>query len=167
MATGGAVQISRADYLTKVSPDVELANALSSIMRFEPSGFSLNEIATQVEKEALDKAKADIEKSIAQKEAEQPVNVVHDMVLEQLKTANRFTSDVNEQMAALTASFYDTMAQRLGTDAKTLYERHKLNIIHKTQSDTALNQEGFSFGLAQSTVDSGTVGKYRLFEPSS
>ena len=64
-------------------------------------------------------------------------------LLDQFKTANRFTPDVNSAYAKLASAFYMAQSQRLGITPEQMYVKYPLQIQAKTAAgDTVMDQVG-------------------------
>ncbi len=72
--------------------------------------------------------------------ADEAIDVIQNQISDRLGAINRFTPEVNKQYATLTAAFYATMAERLGTDVTTLFARHPLNIVGESVTGEGLTQ---------------------------
>lgn len=102
---------------------------------------------TQAEAEAFGKEsgallKQQAEQVAAVAETQQQVTAVRDEVLDQLRTAKRFTEETNAAYANSVAAFYTTTAERLGMTPDALFKQYPLRIVaeNPAQAGQVLNQ---------------------------
>lgn len=142
-----------------------------------------NELSQAEAKEASSKASADVqakaEEVLAQASqddaARASAEAVRQRVFDELQKAGRFTADVNTAYAALHAAFFATMAQRTGTTAEELFNRHALKVqatspVGEAYRDAglpgAINVEGYHFSKRAGRTDP-SLRVEQVFDTSS
>lgn len=149
LSTGGSVQIPAADILTKIAPDKRLEDAITPHLR-TADGLSLHELETtgQAELEgAITENAARAERAAAQ---QTETDAIRDDFAAQITATRRMTRDAALQNAALPASFYQNIAQRLGISVSEAYEKYKLKVVGEPL--VGLNQpmtQGFQWEFGQ------------------
>jgi hypothetical protein len=136
VATGGTVQMPFSEYVTMVAP--KLGDKLNDHVRAEPDGFSRAEAEEfmQTQSELVKTEAANIAAAAKLSEPfEASSAAVEENIFNQLKTAGRFTDNVNRFYARLTASAFTVNGARVGRTAEQFFDEFGgLNIVADTDS---------------------------------
>lgn len=142
LRTGGDVKIPIGEW-TAYASGSELAQALTPYLKTDPVGMSQFE-AQEFMQNSAEELQAEIAKVVSEGERadafQASADVVKANVAQQLASANRFTSDVNEAYASLMSSFYATNAVRLGVTPEELYAQYPVEIAAQGVEAGALTQ---------------------------
>ena len=133
------VAIPMADVLT-IAPGTELEQILNDNARMRPNASSRVEAqmaAELIQQEADRVLQQAADQTAWQLESEK----VKAQVLGGLDATGRFSADVNEAYATLQANFFSTMAARLGTTPKALFDRYTLTIAGRGPGGQVLNAD--------------------------
>lgn len=133
LASGGAIQIPQAEWVSLIAPDRELADGLNGITRFDADGMSLAEqqaFADEGEQQRLQQ-EAQQEAQQAQERQQERLALEED-VARQLNDVGQFDDAANRAYAALVSGFVATQAQRLGLSVPEMWAQHRLNIVGDT-----------------------------------
>lgn len=130
LQTNGEVRIPVAEFATTL-PGTGFEQAILPHLRTDP------DMPTQAEAQVFMQTQAEefqreAEQVLAQQENAAAFNtsaqVVEDSILSQLKTANRFTDDVNQEYATLARSVFTSAAARLGVTPEEAYQKFALQV---------------------------------------
>ena len=149
LSTGGTVQIPAADILTKIAPDKGLEDAITPHLR-TADGLSLHELETTGQAELEGDIARNVERAERAAAQQTEADAIRDDFAAQITATGRMTRDAALQNAALPASFYQTIAQRLGISVSEAYEKYKLKVIGEPL--VGLNQpmtQGFQWEFGQ------------------
>ncbi|CAA2409785.1 Phage protein [Xanthomonas phage Tenjo] len=136
IATGGEVAIPLAKYATLVTP--ELHAAVADQVRLQPGGrHDLPAVSSEEIQQAIDQGLAEAQQQDARENG--PAGQVYDDVVGQL--LSRQDEQLARQNASVVQSVYRNLAERVGTDAWTLYQQFKLRIPGAT-TDTRARPRG-------------------------
>ena len=128
--TNGEVRIPVAEFATTL-PGTGFEQTILPHLRTDP------DMPTQAEAQVFMQTQAEefqreAEQVLAQQENAAAFNasaqVVEDSILSQLKTANRFTNDVNQEYATLARSVFTSAAARLGVTPEEAYQKFALQV---------------------------------------
>lgn len=123
IATGGEVAIPLAKYATLVSP--ELHASIADQVRLQPGGR--HELPAVSPEEIQEAITAGLAEAQANDERENgPAGQVFDEVYGQL--LSRQDDKLARQNASIVQSVYRNLAERVGTDAMSLYQKFRINI---------------------------------------
>lgn len=123
IATGGEVAIPLAKYATLVTP--ELHAAVADQVRLQPGGrHDLPAVSSEEIQQAIDQGLAEAQQQDARENG--PAGQVYDDVVGQL--LSRQDEQLARQNASVVQSVYRNLAERVGTDAWTLYQQFKIRI---------------------------------------
>ena len=139
LETNSTVAIPMADVLT-VAPGTELEQILNDNARMRPNAPSRVEaqLTEQFLQQEADRVLSQAADTAAWQQSSQ---AVQQTVLEQLNATGRFTPDVNEAYATLTANFFSTMAARLGLTPQEMYNRYQLRVGARQVGGQVLNAD--------------------------
>lgn len=136
IATGGEVAIPLAKYATLVTP--ELHAAVADQVRLQPGGrHDLPAVSSEEIQQAIDQGLAEAQQQDARENG--PAGQVYDDVVGQL--LSRQDEQLARQNASVVQSVYRNLAERVGTDAWTLYQQFKIRIPGAT-TDTRARPRG-------------------------
>lgn len=136
IATGGEVAIPLAKYATLVPP--ELHAAVADQVRLQPGGrHDLPAVSSEEIQQAIDQGLAEAQQQDARENG--PAGQVYDDVVGQL--LSRQDEQLARQNASVVQSVYRNLAERVGTDAWTLYQQFKIRIPGAT-TDTRARPRG-------------------------
>jgi hypothetical protein len=146
LTAGSTIEVPIADVLT-LAPGTPLEQLFLQNGRRDPDAQSLADVQAAGEQaQAFIQQEADRVLAQASDTAawQQGTQSVQQAVLGELTAAGRFTPDVNEAYATLQASFFSTMAARVGMTPEALYERYKLRVSARQPGGggQVLNAEG-------------------------
>ena len=123
IATGGEVAIPLAKYATLVTP--ELHAAVADQVRLQPGGrHDVPAVSSEEIQQAIDQGLAEAQQQESRENG--PAGQVYDDVVGQL--LSRQDEQLARQNAAVVQSVYRNLAERVGTDAWTLYQQFKIRI---------------------------------------
>lgn len=123
IASGGEVAIPLAKYATLVTP--ELHAAVADQVRLQPGGrHDLPAVSPEEIQQAIDDGLAEAQQQDARENG--PAGQVYDDVVGQL--LSRQDEKLARQNASVVQSVYRNLAERVGTDAWSLYQQFKINI---------------------------------------
>ncbi|CAB3624721.1 GNAT family N-acetyltransferase [Achromobacter pestifer] len=130
LATGGDVRIPVDEYATRVA-GTDLSQSMLPFLKTEPAGMTQAE-AQEFMQNRSGLLRAEVEKVMAEREADAPFKESKDLVeselMTQLEQAARFTSDVNRAYAGMMSNFYAVQAARLGLTPQEMYQRYPVQI---------------------------------------
>lgn len=130
LIAGGDVRIPIGEYSARVAGQ-DFAQSLVPHLRTSPEAMSVAE-AEAFQQSSAEQFQQEADKALATDEAAsikaQSTATVASAVHEQLKTANRFTDDVNTAYSTMVGEFYATQADKLGVTAEELFVKYPLNI---------------------------------------
>lgn len=142
LATGGDVRIPLGEFAARVA-STEAGAALLPHLRTSPDAMTQDEARTFMQNGAAE-FRAQAERVLAVREGDdtfvRSTQAVEDDVFRQLQGANRFTKDVDGAYAALTSTFYATLAQRLKLTPEEAYQRYPLRITAESVDGQTLAQ---------------------------
>lgn len=131
LETGTDIRIPLAEYAANIAPE-GYAQGLVEHLKTDPQGFSQAEAKTYMETRG-EQLEQDVQQAMSQAAGDQTLTAGREAVqanlLNQLNTARRFTTDVNQQYATLASSFYAVQAARLGITPEEMYQRYPLRIV--------------------------------------
>lgn len=123
IATGGEVAIPLAKYATLVTP--ELHASVADQVRLQPGGrHDLPPVSPEEIQDAITAGLAEAQQQDARENG--PAGQVYDDVVGQL--LSRQDEQLARQNASVVQSVYRNLAERVGTDAWTLYQQFKIRI---------------------------------------
>jgi hypothetical protein len=141
-ASGTDIRIPVSEFTTNIA-GTDLAQSLIPHLRTDPEGMSLTE-ADQFMKEHGEEIRSAVESELARRDTTDAAragrDTVRDSFLQQILATGRYNEDIAKPNAALAASFYATMAGRLGTTADQLYAQYPLRIQGEDLQGNVLNQ---------------------------
>lgn len=141
IATGGEVAIPLAKYATLVTP--ELHAAVADQVRLQPGGrHDLPAVSSEEIQQAIDQGLAEAQQQDARENG--PAGQVYDDVVGQL--LSRQDEQLARQNASVVQSVYRNLAERVGTDAWTLYQQFKIRIPGAT-TDTRARPRGVDIDM--------------------
>jgi hypothetical protein len=127
---GTDVSIPVSDFATHIAGG-PLQDALMPHLKTDPEGMTAEQ-ANQFMQSSVESFQQAAQNFAADKANDDAVatsaQAVHDDILNQLNTANRFTPDVNKAYAAMMREFYTNTGARLGLSPEAMYERYPLRI---------------------------------------
>lgn len=130
LATGGDVRIPVDEYATRVA-GTELSQSMLPFLKTDPAGMTQAEAQDFIQNRS-EQLRAEVEKVMAEREADAPFKESKDLVeaelMTQLEQAARFTPDVNRAYAGMMSNFYAVQAARLGVTPQELYQRYPVQI---------------------------------------
>ena len=130
LAAGTDVSIPVGDFAAHIAGS-PLQDALLPHLKTDPEGMTAEQ-ANQFMQSSVDSFQKAAQNFAADKANDDAVSTsaqaVHDDILNQLNTANRFTPDVNKAYAALMREFYTNTGARIGLSPEAMYERYPLRI---------------------------------------
>lgn len=139
---GTDIRIPTAEFAASIA-GTDLAAKLIPHLKTDADGMSQAEAEAYM-REQGDSFKAQIEETLAQREGSDAFNAARDAVAlniqNQLDLTQRFTPDVNKQYAALVASRYAALGQRLGQSPEEVFRQYPLRIQAQGVMGGALNQ---------------------------
>jgi hypothetical protein len=168
VSTGGDVKIPLDVYVAQMAP-LDQGGVLTQHLKTDPLGMSVEE-AKLFQEEQATLFQQTAEKALSTEEANTELQAQAEQVrthfVEQLKTANRFTNDVNTAYATLMRDFYVTMAQRLGITPVEMLQRYPLkvaaeNVAAQTQMDQ--DQSNFQNWFGDSKVVDDVGAPLRMY----
>lgn len=143
--TGGDLVIPMSEYATALAGG-ELDAALTPHLRTAEDALSLDEAQRfyQGQADEFKQAAAQVmEEKRADDAWQQSAKAVETQVFSQLKTANRFTDDVNTAYATLMRDFYVATASRLGITPEETFARYPLQVrAESVAGDRKMTQPG-------------------------
>lgn len=143
-ASGTDIRIPVSEFATNIA-GTDLAQSLIPHLRTDPEGMSLTE-ADQFMKEHGEEIRSAVESELARRDTTDAAragrDTVRDSFLQQILATGRYNEDIAKPNAALAASFYATMAGRLGTTADQLYAQYPLRITATGTQEPSLRQDG-------------------------
>jgi hypothetical protein len=142
LQTGGDVAIPVSEFAAYATGS-DLAQSMLDHLKTAPDAMSRAEAQEFMQSQA-EELKATVERVVAEGQVKDDFAASADKVREgisaQLAQANRFTPDVNEAYAGLTASFYATQAARLGITPEELYAKHPVQIAAQGVEPGSFNE---------------------------
>lgn len=130
VATGGDIRIPVSEFAAYAAGS-DLAQSMLEHLKTDPAGMSRAEAEAFMQSQG-EELRTEIQQAMtAQGELDAQAasaDEVRQIVADQLTKANRFTPDVNDAYAQLTAAFYSTMAQRMGMTPQEFYAAHPVDI---------------------------------------
>lgn len=141
LASGGAIQIPQAEWVSLIAPDKELADGLNGITRFDADGMSLAEQQAFVDEGEQLRLQQEAQQEAQQaQERQQERLALEEDVARQLNDVGQFDDAANRAYAALVSGFVATQAQRLGLSVPEMWAQHRLNIVGDTVQGETLEQ---------------------------
>lgn len=143
LETGSDVKIPMSEYASHLA-GTELGQAMVDHLKTNPLGMSRAE-AREFMQSHSEQLKNDVQKAMADFDVDdtfqKSADAVRENVLGQLKTANRFTEEVNGRYATLLSNFYKVQAARLGTTPEAFFQAHPVNIQSVFDKGATLEQD--------------------------
>lgn len=141
IATGGEVAIPLARYVSAVSPEQHAA--VADQVRLQPGGrHDIPAVSPEEIQQAIDAGLAEASQQEARENG--PAGQVYDDVYGQL--LSRQDEALARQNASVVQSVYRNLAERVGTDALSLYNQFKINIPGAT-TDTRAAPRGIDIDV--------------------
>ncbi|MDO9597266.1 MAG: hypothetical protein Q7J47_06050 [Azoarcus sp.] len=140
-ATGAAVQIPASAFYAHLTGKPYTA-ALVEQLRTQPDGATLAEAAAffQTDQTPATDIEADLIEQTPGMVREAEVRGIEAAIAEQFDAAGRFSPQVNRAYAALPAAFLRTMAARLNTSPRALFDQYGLKVAAERVAGAALDQ---------------------------
>lgn len=130
LATGGDVRIPVDEYATRVA-GTDLSQSMLPFLKTDPAGMTQAE-AQDFMQNRSEQLRAEVEKVMAEREADAPFKESRELVeaelMTQLEQVARFTPDVNRAYAGMMSNFYAVQAARLGVTPQEMYQRYPVQI---------------------------------------
>lgn len=130
LATGGDIRIPVDEFATHIA-GTEYAQNLLQHLKTEPAGMTQAEAQNYMQNQAAE-LQAEVEKTLATKQGDDTFKASRDavtaQVADQLKTAGRFTDDVNGAYASMIGNFYAVQAAKLGITPEEMAVRYPLRV---------------------------------------
>lgn len=140
LATGGDVRIPVDEYAARVA-GTDLSQSMLPFLKTDPAGMTQAEAQDYMQNRG-EQLRAEVEKVMAEREADAPFKESKDLVeaelMTQLEQAARFTPDVNRAYAGMMSNFYAVQAARLGVSPQEMYQRYPVQI--RAEGAGQLNQ---------------------------
>lgn len=171
LANGGDVTIPLGE-LAAGAPGTGLEKTLLEHLRTDPDAPSAAEATVFFQKQA-DQFQKEAEKIAESSEFttafKQSAATVEKELTAQLATANRFTSDVNQQYAKVLASFYTVQAARLGITPEEMYVKYPIQIKAELPAATGrmMKQESFPTFVKTDAGPTLTHNDTHIVEPQA
>ena len=148
-ASNGTVEIPTGDLVGRMT-GTGVEKVLLQHLRLTEDGLSRDEAAmvTEQAQQLLEQKLQQITAQAADTAAvEMDTATVQQAIAADLKAANRFTADVNEAYARLTAAMFSVMGNRLGKTAVEVYDRYKLRVARTRGADAVAQREDINAQL--------------------
>jgi len=130
LATGGDVRIPVDEYATRVA-GTDLSQSMLPFLKTDPAGMTQAEAQDFMQNRG-EQLRAEVEKVMAEREADAPFKESRELVeaelMTQLEQVARFTPDVNRAYAGMMSNFYAVQAARLGVTPQEMYQRYPVQI---------------------------------------
>lgn len=160
LETGTDIRIPLAEYAANIAPE-GFAQGLVEHLKADPQGFSQAEAATYMETRG-EQLQQEVQAAMTQMDGDQTMTAsreaVQTQLLDQLNSARRFTTDVNQQYATLASSFYAVQAARLGITPEEMYARYPLRIVaQQPLQGAAFNQDAPTLAAVKSQWEAAGI----------
>lgn len=130
LVTGGDIRIPVDEFAATIA-GTEYAQSLLPHLKTDAAGMTQAEAQTYMQNQAAE-LQAEVEKTLATKEQDDTFKASRDVVtaqvFEQLKTAGRFTDDVNNAYASMVGNFYAVQAAKLNITPEEMAARYPLRV---------------------------------------
>lgn len=130
LTAGGDIRIPVEEFVTRIV-GTEFAQPLLQHLKTDPAGMTQAEAQTYMQERAGE-LQAEVEKTLAAKQDDDAFKASRDevagQVLAQLKTAGRFSDEVNNAYATMMGNFYAVTAAKLGMTPTEMARRYPLQV---------------------------------------
>lgn len=130
LVAGGDIRIPVAEFASAIA-GTDFAQALLPHLKTDPAGMSQAEAQQYMQTQAAE-LEAEVNKTLTEKAGDDVFKasreVVTAQIAEQLKTAGRFTDDVNKAYASLIGNFYAVMGAKLGIMPNEMAAQYPLQV---------------------------------------
>lgn len=145
LVTGGDIRIPVDEFAATIA-GTEYAQALLPHLKTDAAGMTQVEAQTYMQNQAAE-LQAEVEKTLATKEQDDTFKASRDVVtaqiFDQLKTAGRFTDDVNNAYASMVGNFYAVQAAKLNITPEEMAARYPLRVqAERLAGGRSLDQGG-------------------------
>ncbi|CAB4131890.1 hypothetical protein UFOVP137_18 [uncultured Caudovirales phage] len=132
-ASDGYVRIPTAEYVTAMAGN-ELNQQLVDNIKLDPNGYTFAE--SQAYQQTFNQEMTNkLEMMMVEKAGDESFkasrDVVREQFLQELNTANRFTSEANQAYASMLASYYAVQAARTGMTTEQFVQKYQLEVVNK------------------------------------